>query len=233
MKKRITVRDLVPLVESAGFLSSQAKQILVKSFDSVVRSFHTSVLTAINKIKFNKYTNAVINALEQRLKQDAINQSDKQLKHIIKQSSEVVKVNDYMKEKFARVLSLKSGSVIMFQYTDEQGSVTNRTGLVVGGAEGPDKVFFISKDNEVFLKVLDMTKTKTPTAVYSLLKYMNSIENSMNSSSKNKGRSMSISFTDAVTNPNIRSYVSTNDFRSFNISRISYLSTIKLGTSEV
>jgi len=138
-----------------------------------------------------------------------------------------------MKEKFARVLSLKSGSVIMFQYTDEQGSVTNRTGLVVGGAEGPDKVFFISKDNEVFLKVLDMTKTKTPTAVYSLLKYMNSIENSMNSSSKNKGRSMSISFTDAVTNPNIRSYVSTNDFRSFNISRISYLSTIKLGTSEV
>jgi len=50
MKKRITVRDLVPLVESAGFLSSQAKQILVKSFDSVVRSFHTSVLTAINKI---------------------------------------------------------------------------------------------------------------------------------------------------------------------------------------
>lgn len=233
MKKRITVRDLVPLVESAGFLSSQAKQILIKSFDSVVRSFHTSVLTAINKIKFNKYTNAVINALEQRLKQDAINQSDKQLKHIIKQSSEVVKVNDYMKEKFARVLSLKSGSVIMFQYTDEQGSVTNRTGLVVGGAEGPDKVFFISKGNEVFLKVLDMTKTTTPTAIYSILKYMNSIENSMNSSSKNKGRSLSMSFTDAVTNPNIRSYVSTNDFRSFNISRISYLSTIKLGTSEV
>lgn len=233
MKKRITVRDLVPLVESAGFLSSQAKQILIKSFDSIVRSFHTSVLTAINKIKFNKYTNAVINALEQRLKQDAINQSDKQLKHIIKQSSEVVKVNDYMKEKFARVLSLKSGSVIMFQYTDEQGSVTNRTGLVVGGAEGPDKVFFISKGNEVFLKVLDMTKTSTPTAIYSILKYTNSIENSMDSSSKNKGRSMSMSFTDAVTNPNIRSYVSTNDFRSFNISRISYLSTIKLGTSEV
>lgn len=233
MKKRITVRDLLPIVESTGFLSNQAKQIVIKSFDSIVRSFHAAVLTTINKIKFNKYTNAIINSLEQRLKQDAQNQVDKQLKHIIKQSSEVTKINEYMKEKFARILSLKSGSIILFQYTDEQGSVTNRTGLVVGGSEGPDKVFFKSKDNELFLKVLDMTKSSTPTAIYSILKYMNNIENSMDSSTTNKGRSMSISFTDAVTNPNLRSYVSENNFRSFNISRISYLSTIKLSTSQV
>jgi hypothetical protein len=225
MKKTVKIRDLLPLVEDSGYLTGEAKKILLKAVDALVRTFHATVLTAINKIKFNKYTNAVIKSVEERLKQESINRDpDNQLKHIIRQTNEAQKINDYIKEKLQMALSLKSGSIIMFQYINLNGSVSNRTGMVVGGSDGPNKVWFSSKSGEIFLKVIDLSKSTSGNSIYQLLKYLNNIEGD------NSGRSTKMTFTDAVTNKDISSYISHNNFRSFNVSRISYLSTIKLNT---
>ena len=133
MRKTLRIKDFTPQLTNLGFLPEEVKKILVKAFDSVVRSFHVTVLTIINKLKFIKYSNAVINSLEARIKSDYRNakETSNQLRTSIKQSTEIEKVNDYMKEKFARVLSLKSGSIILFQYTDLTNRVTNRMGFVV------------------------------------------------------------------------------------------------------
>ena len=225
MRKTLRIRDFLPQVTNLGYLPAEAKKILIKSFDAVVRAFHVTALTVINKIKFLKYSNAVVNSLEARIKrdyQDARRTSD-QLRTTIKQSTEIEKINDYMKEKFARVLSLKSGSVIIFQYTDLNNRVTNRMGFVVGGSEGPDKVFFTSKEGEVFVKVIDITGVEM-SYVYSLIKIKNDIKN------LDKGQSTSVTFTDAITNPEYKGILSYDKFRSFNANKISYLSTLNLET---
>lgn len=222
MRKTFKVRDLLPTVEAGGYVTTEAKKILVKAFDSIVRALHVTVLTSINKTKFLKYSGAILNAVEARLKRD--NQrlpEDNQLRSNTKQATETEKVNQYIKEKFERILTLKSGSVIVFQYIDENGSVSNRTGFVVGGSEGPDKTWFKAKNNEVYLKVIDVSK-QSMEDIYSLLKTINSIENS------NKGESTGFTFTNAITDPRLRSYVSYDNFRSFNANRVSYLSTLKI-----
>lgn len=227
MRKTIRLKDLVPKVEAMGYLPAEAKKIVLKGFDSIVRSFHVTVLTAINKIKFLKYSNSIINALEARVKRENQNQGSPtdQIRNVIKQSTESTKVNDYMKEKFARVLSLRSGSVIIFQYTDLNGQVTNRMGFVVGGSEGPEKVYFTSKSNEVFVRVIDISKSNM-SDVYDLIKSQSSIRDD------DSGESPDITFGDAILNPRYKRVLSYDNFRSFNANRINYLSTLKFETTK-
>lgn len=222
MRKTLRIRDLLPIVQAGGYATAEAKKILINAFDSLVRSLHTQILTSINKLKFLKYSLAISNAVEQRLKRD--NQrlpENNQLRSVTKQASEVQKINEYIKEKFEHILTLKSGSVIVFQYVDENDSVTNRIGFVVGGSEGPDKTWFKAKNNEIYLKVIDISKQRSE-SIYSLLRVMNEIETS------NKGESMGFTFTDAVTDPRLSSFVTYDNFRSFNANRVSYLSTLKI-----
>lgn len=226
MRKVKTLREILPAIETAGYLTSEAKRILIKSTDSIVRSFHVLKLTNINKIIFLKYFSKIIESVKLRLKAKNVPKESDNITSDIKQSTETDKVNDYIKEKLQRALTVKSGSVIVFQYTDEQGTTTNRTAMVVGGNEGPERTWFTSKDGEVFLRAIDLSKLSDLNEIFKVLQRQQSIQDD------NKGKSPDISYGNMFGVAEFRTLSPYNNFRSFNVNRISYMSTIKLGSTK-
>lgn len=226
MRKIKTLREMLPVIESSGYLTNEAKRILLKSTDSIVRSFHILKLTNINKIIFLKYFSKILESIKLRLKSKTSAKSTDNVTSDIKQATETEKINDYIKEKLQKALTVRSGSVIVFQYTDEQGITTNRTALVIGGSEGPQKTWFTSKDGEVFLRTVDLSKLSDLNYIFKALERQQTIEED------NKGRSPDISYGNMFGVAEFKSLSPYNNFRSFNVNRISYMSTIKLGSTK-